>query len=284
MVVNKVRMKRHETFSIREGWLSKGLVEINKDPKVFSSSDATDRLGIGTNMVKSLKYWMYATTLILDQNKEIVVSDFGRSIITYDPYFEDIFTWWLLHIRFITNSKDSFVYQCFFNFCISKTFSKEDIFKAISKVFDSLKLEYNEKTLLDEVNMIIKMYVAEDNQDNPENNFTCPLSELELIRKIGKDKYERAKPNYRKLDFLVVYYLLLLVLKEREYISIDDFIQIENGPSRLLNLDKNLVYEYLDEMKKENLILINKTAGLNMIYLRRNMSLSEIMKEYFSRR
>ena len=54
----KIKMKRHESFSIREGWLAKGIKDIKKDAKVFSSPDATDILGIGTNMVKSLKYWM----------------------------------------------------------------------------------------------------------------------------------------------------------------------------------------------------------------------------------
>ncbi len=284
MIIDKVRMKRHESFSIREGWLTKGLMEVNKDNKIFSSPDSTDVLGIGSNMVKSLKYWMYATTLIEDKGKEIIVSDFGKLINKYDPYFEDIFTWWLIHINLITNLNDSYIYNCFFNKCNSKNFSKQDVFELISKELDDMKLDYNEKILLDEVNMIVKTYVVDDSNDNPENNFNCPLSDLELIKKIGKDNYERIKPSYRKLDYLIVYYLLLKVIGEKDYISIDDLLKIENGPSRLLNLDKNLINEYLDDMKKDELITINRTAGLNMVYLRRKMDLEEIMKEYFSRR
>ena len=60
----KIKMKRHESFSIREGWLVKGIKAFVENNKVFSASDATDILGIGTNMVKSLKYWLLATTLI----------------------------------------------------------------------------------------------------------------------------------------------------------------------------------------------------------------------------
>ena len=33
---SKVRMKRHESFSIREGWLAKGIRGIKNDSKVFS--------------------------------------------------------------------------------------------------------------------------------------------------------------------------------------------------------------------------------------------------------
>lgn len=284
MNIDKVRMKRHESFSIREGWLTKGLIEVSKDSKVFSSSDATDILGIGTNMVKSLKYWMYATTLIEDSGKNIIVSKLGELINKYDPYFEDIFTWWLIHINFITNLNDSYIFNCFFNKCLSKTFSKQDVYDVISKNLDDCNIDYNEKILQDEVNMIIKTYVVDDSVDNPENNFTCPMSELELIKKIRKDKYERMRPNYKKLDYLVVYYLIQQLIESNDYISIEDVLKKENSPVKLLNLDKNQINEYLDEMKKNDLITINRTAGLNMIYINKQMTIEEIFVDYFSRR
>ena len=103
---NKVKMKRHESFSIREGWLAKGIRTIKEDSKVFSSSDATDILGIGTNMVKSLKYWMTATCLIEESNRSISLSKFGELIDKYDPYLEDNFSWWLIHLKMILNIED----------------------------------------------------------------------------------------------------------------------------------------------------------------------------------
>ena len=54
----KLRLKRHESFSIREGWLAKGIKNVKENGNVFSSSEATDLLGIGTNMVKSVNYYM----------------------------------------------------------------------------------------------------------------------------------------------------------------------------------------------------------------------------------
>ena len=70
-------------------------------------------------------------------------------------------------------------------------------------------------------------------------------------------------------------------MQERTYISIDEFIKCENSPIKLLNLEKNILNEYLDEIKKAGLIEINRTAGLNMIYINKNMSLEEIMIEYY---
>lgn len=280
-MINKVKMKRHESFSIREGWLAKGIRTIKEDSKVFSSADATDILGIGTNMVKSLKYWMSATCLIEENNRSITLSKFGELIDKYDPYLEDNFSWWLIHLKMILNIEDSYIYNLFFNKCTMKVFSKRDIFEQISQILNNNKLEYSENILQDEVNMIIKTYSIDEKIDNPENNFICPLSELNLIKKVDINAYERVKPDFRNLNYLIVYYLIIILSEDKDYLSIDDLIKLDNSPAKLLNLDKNLINEYLDEMKKQGLIVINRTAGLNMIYFTTKMSIDEIMKEHF---
>lgn len=283
-MIQKVRMKRHESFSIREGWLAKGLTSIKKDNKIFSSPSATDELGVGYNMVKSLKYWMYATKLIQDNSKGIELSEFGELVLKYDRYLEDKFTWWLIHLQLSLNIEDAFVINCFYNKLLSKNFTKQELYETVVRVLTTYQIEFNEKTLLDEINMVIKTYVVDDNDDNPENNFNCPLSDLELIKKVSRDTYEKNRPAYKSLNYLIVYYLIEQLIEGKEYISIDDLMKLENGPSKMLNLDKNLINDYLDDMKKNELITINRTAGLNMVYLRRKLNLNEIFEEYFSRR
>ena len=277
----KLKLKRHESFSIREGWLAKGIRNVKENSKTFSSAEATDILGIGTNMVKSLKYWMSATCLIKEENREAFLSEFGSLIDIYDPYLEDIFSWWLIHIKIMLNVDDAYIYNLFFNKCGKKSFSKRDIYEQLSLNLNNEKLEYNENILQDEVNMIIKTYAIDEKIDNPENNFISPLSELNLIKKIDRDTYERNKPEYRNLNYLIVFYLIEQLIKDKDYISIDELLKIDNSPAKLLNLDKNLINEYLDEMKRNGLVIINRTAGLNMVYFQKKLSLEDIMKEYF---
>lgn len=282
-MINKVKMKRHESFSIREGWLSKGLLAVKENVKVFSCEESTDILGIGTNMVKSLKYWLFATNLIKDEKNSIVITELGNLVLKYDPYMEDEFTWWMIHINMLLNQEDFYVGNVFFNKCISKNFSKEDVYKIISEHLNQKKLDFNEKILVDEINTIIKTYVVDNTNDTPENNFNSPLADLELLKRISKDNYERLKPDYRSLNYLVVYYLVIQNLDGRDYLSIDELLKIQNSPSKLLNLDKNLFNDYLDDMRREGLITINRTAGLNMIYVANALDLEEIFKKYFSR-
>ena len=212
------------------------------------------------------------------------MTELGKLVIEFDPYMEDEFTWWMIHINMLLNQEDFYVGNIFFNKCVSKNFSKEDVFNIVSETLNSKKLDFNEKILVDEINTIIKTYVVDNSDDTPENNFNCPLADLELLKRISKDNYERLKPNYRNLHYLVVYFLILNLLDGREYISIDEIIKINNSPVKLLNLDKNLLNDYLDDMRRNNLITINRTAGLNMIYISNSLNIEEIFSKYFSGR
>ncbi|MBR2247216.1 MAG: DUF4007 family protein [Bacilli bacterium] len=278
---NKLKLKRHESFSIREGWLTKGLKNIKENNKVFSDEKATDILGIGSNMVKSLKYWMLATKLAEEKNKGMCLTDFGELIYKYDLYLEYSFSWWLIHLNLVLNTEDAYVYNLFFNLCRNREFSKKDIFERITDFLNSKKIEYNDKMLQDEISIIVRTYTIDEKIDNPENNFICPLSELNMIKKIGKDQYSKIKPNYKELHYLVVFYLIEQLLTERESISIEELSESTNGPCNLLNLDKSLLNDYLDDLKKNKYIIINRTAGLNMIYINNKLTIEEIITEYF---
>src|SRR6185295_6636724 len=54
----------HETFPFRYGWLKKGVDAVSRQNTFFSSDRAMIGLGVGKNMVKSIKHWCLATNLI----------------------------------------------------------------------------------------------------------------------------------------------------------------------------------------------------------------------------
>ncbi|MBV8095066.1 MAG: DUF4007 family protein [Acetobacteraceae bacterium] len=50
---------RHEKFAVRHGWLAKGLDRMAAEQNGFDTGpDAVTDLGLGTRMVKSLRYWL----------------------------------------------------------------------------------------------------------------------------------------------------------------------------------------------------------------------------------
>ena len=54
----------HETFSIREGWLSRSLRKLKEEPEIYESEFPEDILGVGRNMYKSIRHWLIATELV----------------------------------------------------------------------------------------------------------------------------------------------------------------------------------------------------------------------------
>lgn len=280
----RARLKGHESFSIREGWLVKGLYNIKNDNKVFSNSEATGILGIGSNMVKSLKYWLYATGLIEDAKKnDIQLTELAELIINYDPYIEDKFTLWLIHYSLTQNVDKAMIWNIFFNKCNAKDFTKKDLLEQIKIELENNNYSFNEKMLLDEINVLIKTYSNDEKIDNPENNFICPLVELKLIKRMDKEKYIKEKANINNLNYLLVYYAILKQLGEEESINIEDLLKCDNSVGKIFNLDKNLINEYLEQLKREKYITINRTAGLNMIYINKSLSLKDLFKLHFEK-
>ena len=93
-----MKFRGHETFSIRKGWLSKGMKQVAADPSVFVSKtkNPMDVLGIGANMVKSLRYWLPAVGLTESQKGKGAqyLTRFGKIVYERDPYIEEVGTLW----------------------------------------------------------------------------------------------------------------------------------------------------------------------------------------------
>ena len=47
MIKRKYRLKGHESFILRDGWLTKGIQAVEKDNGVFSKNSGADALGVG---------------------------------------------------------------------------------------------------------------------------------------------------------------------------------------------------------------------------------------------
>ena len=97
-----MRLRAHDTFYIRKGWLSKGMKNIVQKPNVFvdKNENPMDVLGIGANMVKALRYWLPAVGLTEEAPSGIRtqhLTGFGSLVFENDKFIEEIGTLYLLH-------------------------------------------------------------------------------------------------------------------------------------------------------------------------------------------
>lgn len=64
---NPFSFSGHETFPFRYGWLKKGVDAVDRSPDFFTKERAMVDLGVGKNMVASIRHWCQASQLIEDR-------------------------------------------------------------------------------------------------------------------------------------------------------------------------------------------------------------------------
>lgn len=280
MSSTKIKLKGHESFYIREGWLRKGVVAILEQPDILSNTQvAIDKLGIGSAMVKSIRYWLQVVGLTEekrgDKGKRYqeLTESFGKIIFDKDSYFEDLGSLYLLHYKLVTNKELATTWNLFFNSIKATEMTKYHMEEGLKQLILNIDPEYSisSRSLSDDCNCILKTYFAEKTDfKNPEDNMICPFSDLGLIKKVnvrGKEEViYKTMPDKNKLDRLIVLYVIMDNLGEETSTSIKNLIEDENNIGKIFNLDKNSINNYIDTLADEGYLRVNRTAGLNTIY------------------
>lgn len=129
---------RHDTFFIRKGWLSKGMRCVHNKPDLFVDKEEIpmDVLGIGTNMVKALRYWLQAVGLTEEPSKGKRTQSFtplGQLIFDHDTYIEELGTLHLLQYRLASQAEEATAWYYFFNEFSMSEFSREDFVDGLQK-------------------------------------------------------------------------------------------------------------------------------------------------------
>lgn len=283
-----IRFKGHETFTIREGWINKGLTEINENPWVFNTNYGADALGMGPNMAKALRYWFKCAELIDEKPKEgVLLTEVGKLILKNDPYIEDIFTLWLIHCRIAANARQATAWNLFFNRFSYEEFDKNELVGEMKELAllaaeeVSPEKKVAEASVVSDCDAILHMYVKRSRENGtPEEKNVSPFAKLELLKLID-GKYVRKQPDLNRLPEAVVLYLLADCLGEQTSINMDELLTVENGPGKLLQLKRNALAELLEKLEKKEQVIMNRTAGLNMIYLPKKRSAEDIVELYY---
>ena len=266
MAVSKIKIKLqgHEKFSLREGWINKGLAAVQEHPDAFTRKDATDIFGVGSNMVKSIRYWMRAFGLTNASGSDL--TDVGRLVYDNDPYIEDPFTLWILHSIISKNIEDATSWYMFFNRCDANDMTKTEIEKILLRETKKYAegMSFSEKSLSNDVDVILTMYGRNKEKTDPEDKNTSPFAQLLLLKKT-EDRYTKNRPSKRILSEMVILYELALIIR-KDGTSIEEIISGEKGLEKIYNMSRVMANDYLDRLDAAGYIRVDRTAGLDMVY------------------
>ena len=273
----------HEKFVFRHGWLKKGVDAVQDTPEIFVQDDAFVTLGVGKNMVRSIRHWCLSAGLLKEvkDNQKIrpslQISELGKNLVLdngWDPYFEDAGTLWLIHWQISSNQVRSLVWNITFSSFPVFEFSKKQLVDHTLKAFDHAHIRTTIGTIEREVDCCLRTYVPSriSRQDVLEDGLDCPLAELDLIRFFSVDNiYQFNIGPKLSLPVAIFGYALIQYLRKMAHthrtITVDECVYNPGSPGQAFKLDENSVVEYLEEL--ENLttgkIRLMETAGYRQI-------------------
>ena len=282
MATNKVRIKLqgHEKFALREGWINKALKLLPDNADAFTRKDATDLFGIGSNMVKSLRYWMRAFGLTNAAGTEL--SPVGILIAQYDPYMEKSFSLWIMHSFIVKNLEDATTWYMFFNRCDADDLDKAEIEKILLREVRKYAegTSFSEKSLSNDIDVLLSMYSRSKEKVDPEDKSVSPFSQLALLKKID-GRYIKNHPNKAQFPDEVVLYELASRGIGEDGISIEKLLYAEKGLIKIFNMTAVMATDYFDRLDASGYIRVDRTAGLDMIYPVKNLDPLKVIEDYY---
>ena len=286
----------HETFPFRYTWLKKGVDAVTEDSAVFASDRATIVLGVGKNMVRSIRHWCAAGGLIqaMADRKKFEPTDLGKAIFDddgFDPYLEDSATLWLIHAQLARNASRATTWYWAFGFFNQNEFRKD---RFTSELIDwTEKNGWNrisEKSIKRDVDCFLRTYVPSrvTKGTTIEDSFNCPLVELGLI----SDSYDEltyqfhrgAKPSLPTPVFAAALSRFWESRAgDRNSLALGDIAYAPQSPGQIFKLDEDSIVGYLEELDNltDGAMRYDETAGLKQVYRDRGVDDIELLRDYY---
>lgn len=284
----KYTFSGHDSFQCRQLWLKKGYDYILSE-KSFNDEDAVVKLGVGKNMVSAIRYWMKAFNIIDGKDKP---TEFGTKLFAndgYDPFLEDDASLWLLHYQLIKTGLAS-TYSIIFNeFRKEKLFFNKDTFVNYLKRIRETekKIQFNDNTVADDFIVFVKMYQSSETSKDIEDSFSGILSEIELLKTVGKGKDEQYQIENNERDKLPEAVLLFSILDNPTYgnsISLNTLEFDPNSPGSIFCLNRSgLTNKISDIVQANKQITFTDHAGIKELQFKTKPNAFSILDTYYGK-
>ena len=285
----KYTFSGHDSFQCRQLWLKKGYDYVIENRK-FNDEDAVVQLGVGKNMVSSIRFWLKAFNIV--DNKDLP-TEFGKRLFDdetgYDPFLEDEASLWLLHYQLVKTGFAS-IYGIIFNeFRKEKLFfNKETYVNYLKRIGESDNdFNFNENTVAKDFNVFTNLYKNESESKNIEDSFTGILSEIELLNTSGKGKDEQFYIENNERDNLSEFVVLYTILDNLNYGNSIGLNSLEfniNSPGSIFALNRlglmNKISEIVSEFEE---ITFTDQAGIKELQFKNKVEAFTVLDKYYGK-
>ena len=297
----RYKFSGHQTFVFRYGWLEKGVQGVEEHPDLFARDDALVLLGVGKNMVDSIRHWCQVAQLVqpstgTEKNavRHLQPTGIAKHLLLtglWDPFLEDDASLWLIHWLIVTNPSIGTSWQLLFSRFNRPDFTRREITNYMQAFAEKEGLKVGESVVARDVDCLIRTYVASTGskkQAVAEETFDCPLLQLNLVQPSPDGELYRfaigPKPS---LPAAVFAYALHDHFERRqsrtETMSIQECLYGDASPGQVFKLDENSLIEYVEELEDSmgGNIVLDETAGLKQIYRRKAFDPLKVLGDYY---
>lgn len=289
----------HETFVFRYGWLKKAVDSTAENPRVFSEEDAIVTLGVGKNMVRSIRHWGLSTGVIEEEPRSrgtlLQPTRFGQFVFGpggQDQFLEDPNTLWLLHWNILSNPQRCTSWYWAFNAIPSNEFTRDQLIHSIEEEIRrrNSKAMPSGNTLKRDVDVFLRTYIPARSSRGTvaEDSLDCPLVELQLIEEVaGSGVFQiRRGPKTTLSDSVFVYALIDFwdrTAAQQESLAFTEAAYGKGSPGIAFKLDENSLAERLERLEHvtNGDLLYTETAGLKQVYRKRLRHKFEYLEAYY---
>ncbi len=271
----------HESFACKSHWLKRGY-DFVRAGNNFNNEEAVVQLGVGKNMVNSIKFWMRAFGLL---DHEGQLAPLAHRLMSdengYDPFFEDMGTLWLLHFHLIKEDYATIYSSTFIDYhrqrnLLDKT-KLQNFIKHLCFDGTNYKNQYNENTVKRDIGVLLHNYCNHSSDNIEESNLL--LTPLNLIQGADDGLYIFNYATRNTVPANIFLYTLLIQFPDSKSISFESmkdlaliFCLTNND---LLSLVKQLCAIY------PNLIVFSDVAGIKELQIKGKISADTILNNYY---
>jgi Protein of unknown function (DUF4007) len=281
-MIDKLVFSGHETFHCKGLWLKKGYDFVERDGK-FADQACID-LGVGRNMVSSIRFWLKAFDIVdfKNENTTEIANFLFNEDDGKDKYLEDEASLWLLHYLLIVNDYSS-IYSIVFNEFrkLKPEFSKENFITYIEGIDSGL----NQNTLAKDFSVFLRTYHSKNEKDI-EDSFSGILSDLELVQEIKKNNSTKYIIQNNKQEDIPIELILFIILENKEYgksISFKNLYSNYNSVGNIFAFSKDQLEKKLIAIsEKHKGIMYSNDSGIKELQFKNKKPNSfNILSEYY---
>lgn len=271
----------HESFSCKTLWLKKGYDFINNNNS-FNSPDAVVKLGVGKNMVASIRYWMRVFGLTKNDELLPIASYLFSSKDGKDQFVEDLGTLWLLHFLLVSTGEAT-LYNLLFTQLQRerKSFDRQHVISFVKRTMieDGKQNQFNENTIKTDVGTLLLNYVLPQ-KSKALDDYNSLLIDLDILRidTDGKNFYFNIEGK-RQIPWQIFLFAVIRAKGKDMTVSYDTLQELGlifcMNDMEVIEMCKTIVEH------QEDKIAYSDVAGIRQLHFLNSLKEEDVLNEYY---